>query len=118
MGILKKAALMFLANGVGLYVATRYVSGFTISLVLENFALVVLALTLINLFVRPLVKFVFTPIIILTLGLGSLIVNGLMLYFLDFLLPTVTIEGLLALTLATIIVSASNLIIHFSAKII
>ena len=118
MGILKKAALMFIANGAGLYIAARFIPGVTIPLTLEGFVLVVFALTLINFFIRPFVKFVLTPIIILTLGLGSLIVNALMLYFLDFLLPTVTIEGLVALALVTLIVSISSLVIHFSAKII
>ena len=109
---------MFLANGLGLYLAAQYVNGFTVSLTLESFVLVVAVLTLINLFIRPIIKLVLTPLLIITLGLGSLIVNGIMLYFLDFLLPAVTIEGLLALTLATLIVSVSNLVIHFSAKII
>ena len=118
MGILKKAALMFIANGVGLYLAARFITNVTIPFTLEGFVLVVFALTLINFFIRPFVRFVFTPIIILTLGLGSFIVNALMLYFLDFLLPTVTIEGLVALALATLIVSISSLVIHFSAKIV
>lgn len=118
MGILKKAALMFVANGIGLYIVARFINGVTIPLVLESFVVVALALTLINLLVRPVVKLVLTPILILTLGLGSLLVNALMLYFLDILMPAVTIEGLVALALATAVVSASNLVIHFWAKII
>ena len=118
MGILKKASLMFIANGVGLYLAARFIPNVTIPLTLEGFVLVAFVLTMINLFIRPFVKFVLTPIIVLTLGLGSLVVNALMLYFLDFLLPTVTIEGLVALALATLIVSISSLVIHFSAKIV
>ena len=118
MGILKKAALMFIANGVGLYLAARFITNVTIPLSLEGFVLVVSLLTLINLFIRPFIKFVMTPIIVLTLGLGSFIINALMLYFLDFLLPAVTIEGLVALALVTLIVSISSLVIHFSAKIV
>lgn len=109
---------MFIANGAGLYLAARFIANVTIPFTLEGFVLVVSLLTLINLFIRPFVKFVLTPVIILTLGLGSFIVNALMLYFLDFLLPTVTIEGLVALALATLVVSISSLVIHFSAKIV
>jgi len=118
MGIIKKAALMFIANGMGLYIAAKYVPSITIPLTLEGFVPVVSVLTFINLFIRPFIKLVLTPIIILTLGLGSFIVNAAMLYFLDFLLPAVTIEGLIALMLATIIVSVSSLVINFSAKIV
>lgn len=105
-----------IANGLGLYIATLYVPGVDIPLTVSQFALVATTLTLINLFIRPFIKFVLTPIIILTLGLGSLIINALILYFLDFLLPTVTIEGLVALVLTTIIVSTANLVINFSSK--
>jgi len=118
MGALKKVALMLIANGLGLYIATQYVPGVTVPLNLGGFAVVVLVLTLINFFIRPFVKLVLTPLILLTLGIGSLIVNALMLYFLDFLLPAVTIEGFLALALTTVIVSASSLVIHLSAKIL
>jgi len=94
MGILKKAALMFIANGVGLYVVARFVPNVTIPLVLEGFVLVVFSLTFINFVIRPFVKLVMSPIIILTLGAGSFLINALMLYFLDILLPAVTIEGI------------------------
>lgn len=118
MGFIKKVALMLIANGFGLYLAARYVPGVSIPLNLGGFVVVVLVLTLINLFIRPFVKLVLTPIILLTLGIGSLIVNALMLYFLDFLLSAVTIEGFLALALTTVIVSASSLVVYLSAKIL
>jgi len=118
MGIIKKPVLMLLANGVGLYLATTFVPGITIPLDLKNFALVVVALTLINLLLRPIVKLLLMPVIILTLGLGSFIVNALMLYILDFLLPAVTIEGLVTLLIATLILSISNLVIRILGKIL
>ena len=112
MGILKKPILIFIANGVGLFVTASFVSGVTIPLDFKNFAVVVAALTAINLLLKPIVKLLFMPVLILTLGLGSIIINALMLYILDFLLTTVTIEGLFALTVATLILSVSNLVIH------
>ena len=118
MGFIKKPLLMLLANGVGLYLATIFVPGINITLDLKNFALVVGALTLINLLLRPIVKLLFMPVIILTLGLGSFLVNAAMLYILDFLLPTVTIEGLVALFFATLILSISNLIVRILGKIL
>ena len=109
---------MFVANGLGLYVANIYVPGVSIPIGLSDLAFVALVLTLINLFIRPIIKLVLTPIMILTLGLGSILVNALILYFLDFLLPAVTIEGLIALLLVTLIISAINIVLHLLVKIL
>jgi len=109
---------MLLASSIGLYIATIYVPGVDIPLNLRGFALVVIALTLINLLIRPIVRLAFTPIIILTLGFGSIIVNAIMLYLLDFLLATVTIEGLVALIVATLIISASSIVVHILGKVL
>ena len=116
MGLLKKSMLMLLANGVGLFVTANFVTGVTIPLDFKGFALVIVSLTAINLLLKPVVKLLFMPVLILTLGLGSIIVNALMLYILDFLLTTVTIEGLVALVVATLILSISNLVIHILGK--
>ena len=116
MGFLKKPVLMLIANGVGLFVTASFVPGITIPLDFKGFVLVVAALTAINLLLKPIVKLLFMPVLILTLGLGSIIVNALMLYILDFLLTAVTIEGLVALTIATLILSISNFVIHIFGK--
>ncbi len=118
MGIIKKLSLMFVANGVGLYLATAFVPGVTIPLALVQFATVTFILTVINFFIRPIIKIAFMPIMILTLGLGSILINALVLYIFDFLVPSVTIHGLVALAITTLIVSSINLVIRFSAKII
>ncbi len=118
MGIIKKPLLMLVANAAGLYVATLFVDGISIPMDLKNFALVVGALTLINLLLRPIVKLALLPVIILTLGIGSVIVNAFMLYFLDFLLPAVTIDGLVALLLTTLMLSVSNLVVRIIGKIL
>ncbi len=118
MGIVQKFALVFLANALGLYLATLYVPGVNIPLKLEGFAVVAAVLTLIHLFIRPLIRVVLTPVIILTLGAAGILVNALTLYLLDLILPTVIIGSLLSLILATIIVSVTNLAAVAAAKII
>ncbi len=118
MKIVKRATIMFVANGIGLYLAHQFVPNVFVSLVLEQFALITLLLTLINLTLRPIVKLVLTPVIIITLGLGSILINAGMLYLLDFLLASITIEGFVALIITTIVISMVNLVIHFWAKII
>jgi len=116
MGIIQRFALFFIANAAALYLATLYVDGVSIPLRLEGFAIVVTVLTLIHLFIRPLIKAVLTPVIILTFGLGIILVNALTLYLLNLILPTVVISGLLPLALTAIIVSVLNLLLAPATK--
>ena len=116
MGIIQKFALIFLTSAVALYLATLFVDGVSIPLRLEGFATVAAVLTLIHLFIRPLIKVALTPITILTLGLGSVLVNVLTLYLLDLILPTVVINGLLALFLTALIVSVVSTIFGAASK--
>ena len=118
MKLLQKFALLFVANATALYLATLFVDGVSIPLKLESFAIVVVVLTLIHLFIRPLIRIALTPLIILTLGLASILVNALTLYLLDLILPTVAISGLLPLFLATLIVSVTSTIFATTSKVI
>jgi uncharacterized membrane protein YvlD (DUF360 family) len=71
---------------------------------------------------KPLLALVLGPIILITLGLGIIIVNAIILYLLpilanhlDFLRGSITIQSIPALFLATIIVSVVNFVIHLIA---
>ncbi|MEX2033210.1 MAG: phage holin family protein [Candidatus Colwellbacteria bacterium] len=118
MGILKKFALLFVANAIALYLATLFVGGVNIPLELQSFAVVVAVLTLIHLFIRPLIRIALTPLIILTLGLAGILVNALTLYLLDLILPAVAINGLLPLLLTTLIVSVTSTIFATTSKVV
>ena len=117
MKLIQRFALLFVANAIALYLATLLVDGVTIPLELQSFAVVVAVLTLIHLFIRPLIRIALTPLIILTLGLAGILVNALTLYLLDFILPTVSIAGLLPLFLTTIIVSITSTIFATTSRV-
>ncbi len=114
--MIKRLLISLVANGLGLYLAATYVSGVSIPLDFQGFAIVVVALSLINFFIRPFIKFILTPVIILTLGLGIIIVNAIALYVLELLLVTVSIDGIRALSFSALILTVINLVVHFSAK--
>ena len=57
---------------------------------------VVVIISLVNLFVRPLVTFISIPINILTLGLFSLVINTLLFLLVAKLSPGFTIDGFLS----------------------
>ena len=118
MGLIRNFSLMFLANGLALYVANIYVAGFDISTKLEGFAIAVVLLSLINLFLKPLIKMALGPILLLTLGLGVILVNAATVYLLDLLSTTVTIDGLATLLILSVFVSGFNIVLSLTARFI
>jgi putative membrane protein len=69
-----------LVNASALWVATRLVSGVTYSGGWMRFLAVALVFGIVNAFIRPVAKVLTFPLIIVTLGLFALVVNGLMLW--------------------------------------
>ncbi len=118
MGIIRGFSLMFLANAMALYLANIVLPEISISKTIEGFAITVATLTLINLLIKPIVRLALGPILLLTLGLGSILVNAVTIFFLDVLMPTITIGGLTNLLVVAAIVGMSNLVISLTARFI
>jgi putative membrane protein len=76
--------MMFLArlivNAAALWVATQLVTGVTYTGEWLPFFGVALVFGFVNAFIRPVAKILAFPLIILTLGIFALVVNGLMLW--------------------------------------
>ena len=108
--------IRILGNAVALYVAFLMVPGFLVSGSWEQYLIAGLVLALLNMIVRPVLKIISFPLILLTLGLFTFIINILILWMLDYLVSFVTIEGFMALIWATIIVSIVNLFFSMITK--
>ncbi|MBI3941186.1 MAG: phage holin family protein [Acidobacteria bacterium] len=76
MGILSR----LLINAAALWVATRLVSGITYRGGWIGLFLVALLFGVINVAVRPVVKLLSLPLLVVTLGLFTLVINSLMLW--------------------------------------
>jgi putative membrane protein len=72
--------IRFLTNAAALWVAARIVPGVTYEGGWLPFLAVSLVFAVINATLRPLIKLLTCPLILLTLGLFALVVNGLMLW--------------------------------------
>lgn len=92
------------------------VPGLVINRGIAGFVLAGLVLGLLNLTVKPILKFVSAPIIILTLGIFSLIINGFLLWLVSYFLDFVVIQTSGALIWSTIIISFVNVIITTASK--
>jgi len=69
-----------LLNALALWIATRIVSGVTFSGDAVRLLVVALVFGLLNALVRPVLKLLTCPLLILTLGLFTFVINGLILW--------------------------------------
>jgi len=76
----RKLLLRWLINAVALYVAVQVVPGIRAAENLWNIAAMALIFGLVNALIRPIVKLLTCPLLILTLGLFTLVINALMLW--------------------------------------
>jgi putative membrane protein len=116
MRTISRVLVQLLANAAALYASQYFIEGFSVAPTIEAYAKVAAVLTLVNIFIRPILKFIFSPVIFITLGLGVIIVNALLLYGVDYFLPELAIAGLYPLVYATLIISVINYIASKSSK--
>ena len=105
-----------LANGLALLLAAHFIQGFKLTSDLKEVAVIALILTGLNFVLKPMLKLILGPIIILTLGLGLFLVNAVVIYILDILSKNLTIETVPALILASVLVGAVNFTFHLLIK--
>jgi putative membrane protein len=116
MSFLTRAIVLLVSNAIALFAAAYFVSGFSVGPGWESYAKVALILTIVNIFIRPLLKAIFSPIIFITLGLGVVIVNAIILYAVDYFSPDLAITGLYPLVYATLIISVVNAVLSIVSK--
>ena len=112
-----KLLLNLLVTAAALFVATRFVTGITFSG--DNYvALLGVAFVFgtVNVFVRPVLKLFSLPVVMLTLGLFLLVINGLMLLLTSFLSTRLGfgfhVDGLLPAILGSLVVSLTSWAMH------
>lgn len=108
--------LRLFSNSIALWVAYLLVPGLIINRGIIGFVLAGLVLGVLNLTVKPILKFISAPIIILTLGIFSLIINGFLLWLVSYALDFVVIQTLSALIWSTIIISLANVVLTSISK--
>lgn len=104
------------SNALAIYAAAMLVTGITLQVSLINLIKVGVVFGLINTFIRPILKAVSLPLIALTLGLFILVVNAVTLGISAWLLDCLTVSGLLAAILGTLVISLVNYIIDLAIE--
>lgn len=107
-----RALLQIVLNGVALLIAAYLVPGIHYQGSLVYLLIAGLVLGLINLIVKPIVSVLSCPLILLTLGLFYLVINGLMLYLADFLLEGLRVDGFLPAILGGLVIALFNWVVR------
>ncbi|HSG39787.1 MAG TPA: phage holin family protein [Thermoanaerobaculia bacterium] len=103
-----RALVQIALNGVAVLIAAYLVPGIVYSGGLPQLLLVGLVLGVVNLIVKPVVSLLSLPLIMLTLGLFYLVINGLMLYLVAWLIPELQVQGCGAAILGGLVIALFN----------
>ncbi len=96
-------------NAVALYLSAYFVEGIIFKGGILNLLLAGLVLALINLILKPILKLLAAPLIALTLGLFTIIINMGLFWLVSYFIDELTIEGFWPLFWGTLIISIINL---------
>ena len=103
-----KILFRFVANIVALQVAAAYIPGVSFSGDFTALARTAAIITTLNLVLKPILMFIFAPIILITLGLFSVIINVLVLWLSTSWAPELAFANWKGLILASLLVSVVN----------
>jgi putative membrane protein len=108
--------IRILANALAIYLAAYFIQGVTVSGDWKIFLLCGLVLSLINMIAKPILKLISLPLLLITFGLFSLVINILTIWLLTKFVSQLAITGLTAFIFTTIIVSIVNWLVSFLYK--
>jgi putative membrane protein len=112
--------IRLLTNAAALWVATRVVPGVSYTGGWGPFFVVALVFGIINATLRPLLKLLTCPLILLTLGFFALVVNGLMLWLTSSLSDSLGlgfhVSGFWAAFFGGLVVSIVSLVISIAVR--
>lgn len=114
--MLARLLFVWLSNIVALFVAAWIISSVDYGDDFWVLFIAALVFTVVNIFVRPLIILLTLPAVILTLGLALILINTLMLYLTDWIVPSFETGSFWATLGAAIIVSIVNLILNLVLK--
>ncbi len=109
--------IRLLGNSIALYLANLTVASFVFNGAIKEYLVAGLFLTALHTLVRPLMKTLLSPLIWITLGLFTLVINGAILWVVAYSLDFMLIDGFVALLWATIIVSLIGIISKIVSKV-
>jgi putative membrane protein len=92
-------------NAIALWLAATLISGIELSSNLWEVLIVAIIFGLINALIKPVIKLISLPLIAVTLGLFTLVINAFLLLLTSWLSSALTVDGLIPAFLGAIVIS-------------
>ena len=108
--MISKLILRIILNAVAIYLANSLVHGFSFSGFFVMLFFIGGILAVFQSFIYPLLKIIAFPLVLLSFGLFGFIVNAAVLWGISYFFAELTIDGIIPLLLATIVLSAVNVL--------
>lgn len=108
--------LSILGNSLGLYLSSRFIQGVSWSGDMIGLLTSGLLLGMFNVTIKPVLKILSAPFILLTLGLFIIIINFFILWFLQFFIQDLVISGFWAYFWTLAIITGVNYLVHIFSK--
>lgn len=102
-----------LSNVLALYLANLWVSGFNVIGGWKAYLIAGIVLGILNLIVRPVLKIITFPLVVVSLGLFLIVINAIILWLTAQLTGYIVIDNYYALLWATLLAAAVNFIAHW-----
>ena len=105
-----KFILRFVVLALTIFLLSKLVSGFSITSVnpIKTILIASILLSLLNIFIKPVLRFFTMPINILTLGLFSIVVNALLLWGVAWYVDGFGIQNFVTALVSALIISVVN----------
>jgi putative membrane protein len=111
MKFLFKLALHVAANALAIFIAARFIKEIKFTGDWVDYLIVGAILTAANLIIRPILKVISAPIIFITMGLFSLVINAALLFAVDWFVEGLAISGIMGYVWGSLIIAVLNAII-------
>jgi putative membrane protein len=108
--------IRILSTLLGLWTASHLVTGFGVQGGWQGYLIASIVLVVLNLILRPILKLVSFPLVMITFGLFSIVLNALILWLASQISGYITIGNIWALLWATIIISIINIFTHYKKQ--
>ena len=114
--MIRRLLAKILVSALALWAADYLLAGFGVTGGIKGYLIAGVVLGLLNALVRPILKLVTLPLVLLTFGLFTIIINAVLLGVAANITGLIVISGLWSLLSATLIISAVHILLDGIAK--
>lgn len=114
--MIRRLLAKILVNALALWLADYLLIGFAVTGGSKGYLIAGVVLGVLNILIRPILKLITLPLILLTLGMFTVVINAVLLGVAANITGLIEISGVWSLLLATLIISTVNIFLDGLSK--